>query len=150
MAAADKRRESVDVSNEFADSLDKYMDRKEAATYLGYSDHYLHRKACEMTGPPYKRLGRKAWYLKTDLDAFAESEKKRKGLENAGPVINSHKVAKPAAEAFADAFSSSGLSSRRDMQPGVINVDSLNGFETWPDGVYIHPHGIFIKRSKWR
>lgn len=51
------------------------LNREDAAKYLGCSEHTLARWASEKRGPPYFKLGRNAWYLISDLDAFIESRR---------------------------------------------------------------------------
>ena len=46
------------------------MDTPTAATYLGISPGWLRARRCDGSGPAYHRLGRRAVYLKKDLDEY--------------------------------------------------------------------------------
>lgn len=48
----------------------RFLDRKQAAEYLGVSFHWLTKNAKAPTAPHCFRLGRKSYYSKEDLDGW--------------------------------------------------------------------------------
>jgi excisionase family DNA binding protein len=55
---------------------DGYLNREDAAAYLGVSPGTLARWASNGEGPRYYRLGRSTKYLPHDLDAFIETRRR--------------------------------------------------------------------------
>lgn len=53
----------------------EYLDRKDAADYLGLSPNTLDRWRCEKANLSFYKIGGAVRYKKTDLDAYAESRK---------------------------------------------------------------------------
>lgn len=48
----------------------KFLDRKQAAEYIGMSDFWLEKHCNDLTAPKFFRHGRKCWYARADLDAW--------------------------------------------------------------------------------
>jgi len=54
----------------------RYLDNKQAATYVGLSPHTLNRMRVTGEGPLYAKAGRRVLYDRADLDAWIEQRKR--------------------------------------------------------------------------
>ncbi len=71
-------------------SIPEYLSTKQAARYLGVSYQYLEVQRCHGDGPPYLTLGRRmVRYLKSDLDAWATSQRKTHTSSPNVPCVSS-------------------------------------------------------------
>lgn len=59
--------------------IGRFLDRKQAAVYIGLSDFWLERHCNDHEGPRWFRHGRKCWYRKTDLDAWLKDRREARG-----------------------------------------------------------------------
>lgn len=57
---------------------DGRLDRKNAATYLGYAPKTLAEWACRGVGPKAVRVGGRVFYFQSDLDAWVEAQRSPK------------------------------------------------------------------------
>ena len=54
----------------------KYLNREQAAAYLGFKSSTLAKWASQGTGPAYYRRGRQTGYLQQDLHAWQETHQR--------------------------------------------------------------------------
>jgi hypothetical protein len=53
---------------------EKLLHRRDAAAYLGLSLSGLAHMKCRRAGPPFRKIGNRAWYLQSDLDKWAAAQ----------------------------------------------------------------------------
>lgn len=161
MSAIEKHERLHNVEGEggggYADSLDHYMDRKQAGAYVGLSDHWLARNVSEPGAPPFVRVGRRTWYRREDLDAFMQRRAAAaQAAKEAAKVPSAADMAK-VARAFGEPGKVAEPSLTRDVDAlhhlgdrcNPIQRDSLTGFDSWPDGIYRVDASLIIKKTTW-
>lgn len=83
----------------------KFLDRKQAAEYIGMSDFWLEKHCNDEQGPRSFRYGRKIWYRREDLDQWI---KQRRSLETADDDLwkrsEDRRLSTPPEEKLAEAF----------------------------------------------
>lgn len=57
----------------------RFLDRKQAAEYIGLSDFWLEKHCNDHEGPRWFRHGRKCWYRKADLDVWLAERREARG-----------------------------------------------------------------------
>lgn len=57
----------------------RFLDRKQAAQYIGLSDFWLEKHCNDHEGPKWFRHGRKCWYRRTDLDSWLAERREARG-----------------------------------------------------------------------
>lgn len=79
MSAAEKQLEA-----DTGEEREIFFDRKRAGEFLGLSEHWFHKHHSDPDAPPFIKAGRKAWYRKSDLEAFC---KKRALAQKSGDML---------------------------------------------------------------
>lgn len=64
-----------------------FLDTREAASYLRLQPATLERWRCVGGGPTFRKLGGRVLYTKAELDAFAETGRRR-STSDTGPVAS--------------------------------------------------------------
>jgi predicted DNA-binding transcriptional regulator AlpA len=54
----------------------QFLDRKQAAEYIGMSDFWLEKHCNDASAPKFFRHGRKCWYKRSDLDTWVVQRKR--------------------------------------------------------------------------
>ena len=54
-----------------------FLDRKQAAEYIGMSDFWLEKHCNDEQGPRSFRYGRKVWYRREDLDLWIKARRSK-------------------------------------------------------------------------
>ena len=65
----------------------KYLDRTQAAAYLGLSRRTLIRYRVSGDGPMYLRFGNRVRYVREDLDEWAHSDRRSSKSDDGGKAV---------------------------------------------------------------
>ena len=80
-------------------ALADYLNRKEAAEYIGLSDFWLERHCNDPEAPRWFKHGRKAWYKRTDLEDWLRArEAAREAGQQPWRIAEARKIPVPSAE----------------------------------------------------
>ncbi len=69
-------------------SQNHFLTTEEAANYLRLSPRTLEKMRVTGEGPPFRKLGRRVLYVKSDLDAWAEAQRRKSTSDPGTPPWN--------------------------------------------------------------
>ena len=83
-AAPEKVPADHDVLGRPANSQRPLVDCRAAADYLGVSASFLAKRRVNGSGPPYRKFGRRVLYAISDIDAWADLNRRLSTSEEVG------------------------------------------------------------------